>query len=628
MDLQISNFDNNFEQKLVQIENILKLIFPNLVISNDYLQLDNQDDSKINLLDKTSAKNIQQNVFKKICKNLAFILTTGYINQILQITTADNKNYIYGIPYPSDESERICKNKEVQEFQKYIYLKIKLYYYLTLIKGDKNQYLNYVKIYGQDNNTMQQKMKSWMENINKIIELVQGNEYNIKQLEEYVKLFENKDKSTIELCQNIAKTCGMQNVDQICGNNNIFSVRENICDDIDIVKYKLDIQRLLGEQSELLDLDKTIRDKLEMISRTKNQKTRSQLLVNLKNALGTFVDKKNKEELIKKLNEIIIVQEPAQISKEGQPEEPVTLSSVEKPGEEVKSNFLKLVSDVKSKIGEKVDNIRQKIKPNKLEVELLEKIKSVEYKNNELNSIDAKLKEIVQTKNRETKTQLRDEITDIIKNLRLKPNEIKFPNEKSKTDFNKKYNELLNNILIQLEDVPQPKSINAINIILKSIDDILVNPSNISRVPIKIFEEYQPNKALSKEPRQILPVASKASKESESKPLPESKGLEKFEKSMKAKTIITPEEQKELKTLEKQKITTRDYVIQQLGNTYTDIDLITDKENKNTALKIFDNVMKRNWENPSDKKYIDKQINIIKNLVDVELKKQEKTKKK
>jgi hypothetical protein len=235
--LEIETFQDNLIDSIENIKNILNIIFPKInFYDKKNLSIDPNDPNdpniSVNLTTLKYDNSLTKKVFLKICERLSFLITSGLIDgqiQPISINNQPNSSFMIGFPITDQKrKDQLCQTKEVQEFQKYIYFKIKLYYYLSQITGDKNQYIKLVEKYNDDD-TIKQKMKKWIENISTILNLVKSDKYDVNQLENYVNLFEKKDQSTVELCQSLATKCEITNSKTICKNNNILSVIENVC---------------------------------------------------------------------------------------------------------------------------------------------------------------------------------------------------------------------------------------------------------------------------------------------------------------------------------------------------------------------------------------------------------------
>jgi hypothetical protein len=203
-------FNIILNERIFNIQKNLELIFPG----------DSLKDQK----SKTENDVFKKSFFDNICKKLGFLLTQGLIDSILQIDEED-KSYVFGFNVTKEQSEAICSSptKEIKEFMEYIYLKIKLYFYLKRI-FENNKYREYLL---KNNNSNLPELKKWERNIDIIATNLLSNKINIPKLEKYIKLFEERDQDTIVLCKKISSLCG--NNQYKCDEQSILSVEEDIC---------------------------------------------------------------------------------------------------------------------------------------------------------------------------------------------------------------------------------------------------------------------------------------------------------------------------------------------------------------------------------------------------------------
>jgi hypothetical protein len=227
MSEQINQVMKNLQNQTVQFESILKLIFPNINFQSDKSNFKIDQDSQGDLQSFLSDQKLRTSIFNKICKRLSFL----NIRQVI-INVADKT---VGFPLQEEDINELCKNQEVQDFQEYIYNKLKLYVYLKELfekYNSKDGYLNVMLSKpGQSKEALAIYQGEFIGKLQSIIGLLFEDQLNINNLQDAIKNFEEKNETTISLCKKIVPLCGIENADakQICENKNMLSVSEDIC---------------------------------------------------------------------------------------------------------------------------------------------------------------------------------------------------------------------------------------------------------------------------------------------------------------------------------------------------------------------------------------------------------------
>jgi len=274
---------NQFNQDILKLVNVINKIFTpsddkenvlQLKVSSKFSDLDNSTYNYKSLMNNDN----KNDLLDKVCKNIAFI----YAYPILKNTPFDGRkgefplkglnlknfpttygsvgikngnlneyNFIDGAVVEekfNNVQDTVCANDQVQKIKEYFYKKLKLLVYLSEIinlnfeeaKTDsaKNKY---EKIYLNNTNPLKfqkkqaakSKFTEWYQYLQAIFTEVMNDNYENKELEKYIKCFEETDEKTQTLCLNVYPLC--ENVDEknaqnVCVKINLHSVTEDICD--------------------------------------------------------------------------------------------------------------------------------------------------------------------------------------------------------------------------------------------------------------------------------------------------------------------------------------------------------------------------------------------------------------
>ncbi len=219
----------NLDSGIEQIVTILQDVFPNLIFDENQQQIKLENQT----LNQRDIENdlIKQSIFDNVCKNLAFLYVQPLIETQQSIAKGQEK-IPFGVTVTEKDKDetKICeKDEEVNQIQEYFYNKLRILVYLNELKNNQNQYQIDLKNAKGDKKNAEDKFNEWNQNINEIIKQVQNNNISIDILNDLINRFTSMDKTTLELCNAIAKLCPDE-VTPVCSNDtNILSVQKSIC---------------------------------------------------------------------------------------------------------------------------------------------------------------------------------------------------------------------------------------------------------------------------------------------------------------------------------------------------------------------------------------------------------------
>jgi hypothetical protein len=229
------NFDNDIDS----IVKILSNVFPKLILQDNKIKIEGEEELTNEEAIKTDkTKNA---IFAKICKNLSFLYTNPIVNEPLKVIVNEPLkvgNVQFGIKIAPEALTKLgapCNSPEIQPLQEYFYLKLKIIVLLNqIIRNNRYiEFLNTQRSLSNPNteniNQANAELNQWETNLQKVINQIKSNEYNIQKLREINDQFFNPNQDTINFCKSLIALCpyGAQDTN-VCDNANLLSVTEPI----------------------------------------------------------------------------------------------------------------------------------------------------------------------------------------------------------------------------------------------------------------------------------------------------------------------------------------------------------------------------------------------------------------
>ena len=245
----IEEYNKNLNDGIDKISKVLGLIFPIDFNSQNISQI-NINKTSYDLLQNKNDSAIKKQITDNVCKQLVFLMTDDLVNQSFVLNNVSLNSIFseeqdlnkttkipFGFQYRDQAKiKSFCdSSQEVQQFKEYIFAKIKLLYYLKQISKDNFYEKLIISSKPEKSQAAKNQYNQWTQQILKIIKSVLSDQIDTGTLNTYIRLFEETDPNTVQLCKEVVKLCaGAENItdkqtSDVCQNSSILSVKEDIC---------------------------------------------------------------------------------------------------------------------------------------------------------------------------------------------------------------------------------------------------------------------------------------------------------------------------------------------------------------------------------------------------------------